>query len=99
MGLGSGQGPLPCLLPDAAVAAPASAGGAGALAGPGDVVRQCGSLGFEFAYTDLHHIADAHDPLQAAITHDHLMPDPRSVIMRMTSSIGVCGVTVCTSAV
>src|SRR5262252_5071761 len=47
----------------------------GALAGPGDVVRQCGSLGFEFADTDLHHVADAHYPLQAAITHDRRMPD------------------------
>jgi len=47
-----------------------------ALAGPGDVSGQCGPLGFEFVNTDLHHVADAHDPAQAAISHNRRMPHP-----------------------
>src|SRR5580704_9473542 len=47
-----------------------------ALASTGDVVGQRSSLGFEFDEPDLHHVADAHDPMQAAIIHDWYMPHP-----------------------
>src|SRR5258707_15818092 len=54
----------------------ASAGCLGGLAGTCDVVGQCGSLGFELVDTVSHHVADAHDPSQAAVNHDRRVPDP-----------------------
>src|SRR5690348_15038167 len=33
-------------------------------------------LGFELVDTVLHHVADAHDPSQAAVNHDRRVPDP-----------------------
>src|SRR5438046_9423242 len=34
------------------------------------------SLGFELVDTVFHHVADAHDPPQAAVNHDRRVPDP-----------------------
>ena len=77
----------------------AFAGCACASAGAGDVVGQCGPLGFELVDTVLHHIADAHDPSQAPSATTGACRIRCSVIMRMTCSSEVSGVTVCTSAV
>src|SRR4249920_2402356 len=54
----------------------ASAGCAGGLAGICDVAGQMRLLGFEFVDAVLHHVADAHDPSQAAVNHDRRVPDP-----------------------
>src|SRR5258708_19758817 len=35
-----------------------------------------GSLGFELVNTVLHHLADAHAPSHAAVSHDWRVPDP-----------------------
>ncbi len=48
----------------------------GALARSCDVVGQRGSFGLELVDTDLHHVADAHDPAQAAVSHDRRVPHP-----------------------
>jgi len=41
-----------------------------------DVVGQGGSLGLELVDTVLHHVAEAHDPLQAAVRRDRRVPYP-----------------------